>query len=355
MDLQIRTFSELNIEEPIFDTLKKNYIGFEEWFEKKAINGDSAYVFFDDEGKIIDFLYLKIEEEALEDVDPILPAKKRLKVGTFIILSRNTRRGERFMKKIMDRAIHDDVDEIYVTIFPIPELEYLISFFKDYGFNHVANKKHETSKVEYVLVKNMREVTFDIKRDYPLVSKVRVEKRILAIKPNYHTVLFPDSILDNENPYDLVQDISSTNSIYKIYICWMKDVDKLKHGDLLLIYRTSDWPGYANYRSVITSVCTVDEVKTFKDFIDENDFVHYTNQYSIFSERELRSWFKFRNNFVVIKMLYNVAFTKRVIRKDLLEKVGLNENAYWGFLSITDEQFDKIVELGQADGRYFIN
>jgi hypothetical protein len=54
-------------------------------------------------------------------------------------------------------------------------------------------------------------------------------------------------------------------------------------------------------------------------------------------------------------MLYNVAFTRKVIRKKLLEEVGLDGNAYWGFLSVTDEQFNQIVELGQADGRYFID
>ena len=39
----------------------------------------------------------------------------------------------------------------------------------------------------------------------------------------------------------------------------------------------------------------------------------------------------------------------------ILDDVGLNGNAYWGFMSITDEQFNKIIELGQADGRYFID
>ncbi|MBO7552545.1 MAG: N-acetyltransferase [Bacteroidaceae bacterium] len=355
MDLEIKSFSELNLEDTFFDSLKNSYPEFSEWFNKKAANGESAYVFFDKENNILDFLYLKIEEDSIEDVIPVLPAKKRLKVGTFKISPRHSRRGERFMKKIMDRAIADNVDEVYVTIFPKPELEYLITFFNIYGFHHVANKDHGDKGSEYVLVKNLRTYEGDIVKDYPFVSKVGCEKRILAIRPDYHTALFPDSILNNEDPYDLIQDVSSTNSIHKIYICWMKDVDKLKQGDLILIYRTNDGKGYANYRSVITSVCTVNEVKTFKDFRDENDFIDYTNQYSVFSRKDLSRWYKYKNNFTVLKMLYNVAFTKRVIRKKLLEEIGLDGNAYWGFLSVTDEQFNKIVELGQADGRYFID
>lgn len=355
MDLEIKLFSELNLEDTFFDTLKESYPEFSDWFNRKAENGETAYVFFDEKGKILDFLYLKIEEDAIEDVTPVLPAKKRLKVGTFKIKPRHSRRGERFMKKIMDHAISENVDEVYVTIYPKPELEYLISSFEKYGFHHIANKNHGDQGSEYVLVKDMRTFEGDIVKDYPFVSKAETEKRILAIKPDYHTALFPDSILNNEDPYDLVQDVSSTNSIHKIYICWMKDVDKLKQGDLILIYRTNDGKGYANYRSVITSVCTVHEVKTFKDFKNEDDFIKYTNQYSIFSLKELSRWYKYKNNFTVIKMLYNVAFTRKVIRKKLLEDVGLDGSAYWGFLPVTDEQFNQIVELGQADGRYFID
>lgn len=355
MDLEIKSFSELNIEDPFFDSLKESYPEFQEWFKRKATNGESAYVFFDEDDKILDFLYLKIEEDAIEDVTPVLPAKKRLKIGTFKILPRHSRRGERFMKKIMDHAVSDDVDEVYVTIFPKPELDYLIRSFEKYGFYHVADKEHGERGREYVLVKDMRTIKRDVIKDYPFVLKTGVEKRLLAINPNYHTVLFPDSILKNEDPYDLVQDISPTNSIHKIYICWMKDVDKLKRGDLILIYRTTDGKGYANYRSVVTSVCTVDEIKTFKDFKDEDEFIDYTNRYSIFSSKELSRWYNYKNNFTVIKMLYNVAFTKKVIRKSLLEEIGLDGNAYWGFLPISDEQFNKIVELGQADGRYFID
>ena len=57
---------------------------------------------------------------------------------------------------------------------------------------------------------------------------------------------------------------------------------------------------------------------------------------------------------VVIKMLYNVAFTKRVIRKDLIEQAGLDGQVRWSLLSLTDAQFKKIIEMGKADERYFI-
>lgn len=355
MDISVRPFSELNIEDTFFDSLKKSYPEFSSWFFRKANAGETAYVFFDEQEKIVDFLYLKVEHGKLQDVTPILPAKKRLKVGTFKILPRHSRRGERFMKKIMDRAISENVDEVYVTIFPTEELKYLIQSFENYGFKHIANKNHGANGAEWVLVKNMRNIEGNILHDYPIVKITGTDKFILSIRPDYHTRLFPDSILKTENPYHLVQDVSPTNSIHKIYICWMRDVNLLKKGDLLLIYRTSDGLGAANYRSVVTSLCVVNEIKTYKDFANEDDFIGYTNKYSIFSEGDLRKWYKYKNNFTVVKMLYNVAFSKRVIRKQLLEDVGMNPNVYWGFCKVSDEQFDKILKLGKVDERYIID
>lgn len=353
MDLEIKKFADIDLQDGFFDSLRDSYPEFDQWFTKKARVGESAYVFYQENGLVNDFLYLKNEGGEISDVEPALPAKKRLKVGTFKLLSRGTRRGERFMKKIMDRAIVDDVDEIYVTIFPTNELKYLIKSFETFGFVHLADKDHGGKGKEWVLVKDMRKMQDDVVKDYPFVKSVGTNKRLLSIHPTYHTKLFPDSILKNES-YDLVQDITPTNGIYKIYICWMKDAATLRRGDNVVIYRMGDGKGPAYYRAVATSLCTVTEVKQYGDFDSLESFLKYT-QYSVFSEVERRNWYHFKSSFIVIKMLYNVAFTKRVIRKDLLEKVGISSDAYWGFCPLTDEQYKKILELGGADGRYFVD
>lgn len=353
MDLVIKKFAEIDIKDEFFDSLRESYPEFDRWFAKKAAADETAYVFYREDGKVNDFLYLKLETEAMTDVVPVLPAKKRLKVGTFKLLSRGTRRGERFMKKIMDCAIAKDVDEIYVTIFPTPELKYLVNLFESFGFVHVADKPHGEDHNEWVLVKDMRTLLGDIIKDYPFIELGNTNKYLLSIHPDFHTKLFPDSILRNES-YDLVQDITPTNGIYKTYICWMKDTAMLKPGDNVVIYRMNDGQGSAYYRSVATSVCTVTEIKQFKDFDTLESFLKYT-QYSVFSEDDRKYWYQHKKNFIVIKMLYNVAFTKRVIRKDLIEQVGISPDTYWGFCPLSDEQFKKIITLGKANERYFVD
>ena len=355
MDLQLHKFSEIDLTDTFFDSLRESYPEFDAWFRKKSDEGATAYTYYIN-GALADFLYLKVEDEVLLDVDPALPKKKRLKVGTFKVdnESRHTTRGERFMKKIMDVAIAEDVDEVYVTIYPTGSLTKLIHMFEVFGFIHIAVKPHEGRNSEEVLVKDMRIHVDDLVLDYPFIKKTGSNKYVLSIKPEYHTRLFPDSILNNEQKYDLIRDVSEPNSIYKIYICWMKGVNHLRRRDKLIIYRTNDHMGPAKYRSVCTSVCTVSEVKTYEDFADEEEFVKYTNRYSVFSEQELSGWYKTKKHFTVIKMLYNIAFTKRVINKVMKEHVGLQPD-YWGFFKLTEDQFDKLLELGEIDERYIVD
>ena len=355
MDLQVQRFSDIDLNDSFFDSLRASYPEFNEWYNKKAAAGATAYCYYVD-NELKDFLYLKIEEEELSDLTPALPAKKRLKVGTFKVDNedRYTTRGERFMKKIMDKAIAEDVNEIYVTMFPTEELQGLIRMFEKFGFSHIADKPHEGGNAEYVLIKDMTTHVDDFKLDYPFVKKASSNKYVLSIVPEFHTHLFPDSILKNEKKYDLIQDVSETNSIYKIYLCWMQGTRNLKAGDKLIIYRTSDEEGKAYYRSVCTSVCTVCEVKTYRDFENEEEFIKYTNRYSVFKEHELRRWYKNKKYFIVIKMVYNIAFTKKVINMVMKEQVGLKPK-YWGFFKLTDAQFDKLLELGEIDERYIID
>ncbi|RAW99226.1 hypothetical protein CKY04_10280 [Photorhabdus sp. S8-52] len=97
-----------------------------------------------------------------------------------------------------------------------------------------------------------------------IVNKAK-NKYLLSIYPEFHTRLFPDSRLLTESP-NIVQDVSHTNSIHKIYICAMQDVLHMKRGDIIVIYRTADKQGPARYRSVINSLCIVEEVRVINEF-----------------------------------------------------------------------------------------
>ncbi len=124
---------------------------------------------------------------------------------------------------------------------------------------------------------------------------------------------------------------------------------------MLAIYRTNDYLGPAKYRSVVTSICQVEEIRTKKDFANVTEFIKYTNKYSIFDENELISWFSTKKDLIVIKMTYNIALTRRVTRQYLLDEVGISPNIYWGFFQLTDAQFNSIITKGEIDENIIIN
>ncbi|EAN8402946.1 N-acetyltransferase, partial [Salmonella enterica] len=138
---------------------------------------------------------------------------------------------------------------------------------------------------EFVYARSLSDVNGDVLLDYPLVLPTEKKKFILAIRPDYHTRLFPDSKLVNESP-DIVQDVSHTNSIHKIYICGMDSVQLMHRGDVIVIYRMTDGKGPAKYRSVATSICVVESVRHITSFNDEDSFVKYCYKFSVFSEKE---------------------------------------------------------------------
>lgn len=202
------------------------------------------------------FLYLKIEDEIDENIFPQLEAKKRLKVGTFKIDAHGTKLGERFIKKIFDIALFKKVDEIYVTIFE--KHKGLINLLETFGF-YKHGTKITSNGTELVLIKKFINIKNNILKDYPIVQTEYKSKFVLSIMPKFHTMLFSDSILNNES-VDILKDTSYTNSIHKIYICAMQGVQNFNNGDLVLIYRINDYKGSARYRSVVTSVCVIEEV-----------------------------------------------------------------------------------------------
>ena len=346
--INLEKFSAVDLTDVFFDSLKSDYPGFEDWFKRKADAGETAYVQRDEFDKVQAFLYLKIEDGAIEDVTPVMPPKRRLKIGTFKVDGHNTRVGERFFKKAFDFALNHSVEEIYVTIFDRVMQKPLIEKVKNFGFQEYGKKEGEL-----VFVKSLQVDWNDPEKDYPLIHRRDRDKYVLSIYPRYHSLIFPDSSVMGER-YDMMSDVSHANSIHKIYISFIQDTQVLKTGDILLTYRTTDEEGRAWFRSVVTSVCVVEEVKKRSDFKNVDELLKYTKGYSVFAEEDLRKWYR-SPRFVLIKMTYNLALAKRLNRAMLVETVHIPADIYWGFFKISDQQFNNIIHLGECNENYFID
>lgn len=345
MNLTLQNFQNVDLRDPFFDSLKADYAEFSAWFIRKAMANESAYVFLDDHGTIDGFLYLKIEDGIVDDTNPPLPPARRLKVGTLKINAHGTKLGERFVKKIFDHAISTGVVEIYVTVFEAHAG--LITLLTRYGFMQVATKTSPNG-IELVLVKRMWQLGTTPLQSYPLVQVAGRNVYLLALYPEWHSRLLPDSILRNEDT-SIVQDISHTNSIHKVYLAAMAGVQDLRAGDVLLIYRTTDNQGPARYRSVATSICIVEEYRHIDSFATQDEFMAYCKPYSVFNEIELTRFWLRRNYPYIFRFTYNIALPRRVTRGTMIDECGINENAYAGFMRLTPAQFHAIISRGQVN------
>lgn len=309
---------------------------------KKARNKEKAYIFKNESGLLQGFLYLKDEYENEPDylkVTPPLTPKRRMKVGTFKIEQTGIRLGERFLKIIFDNARSRKVDEIYVTLFENKrdEVKRLKSLMEEWGFRKHGYK----SNGELVLVKTME--TYDYnespKFNYPLF-KSAPDCYFLPIYAQYHTDLFPDMILKNEDMHLYEDKKAHRYALEKIYLSGSYDASA-NPGDLFVIYRIAEREP-KKYTSVITGIAIIESITKAKT---ADECVAICKNRSVFTEEEIREMHKTRP--IVIKLLDYMPFTTKVTL-DQLRANGIvgKTSGPRPFNHISKEQFEIIYRLG---------
>jgi len=340
-------FGTINLADSFFDSFKEDYKGFDKWYLKKS--DETAYVTIN-KGNILSFLFLKVEnkDENYSDIEPAFIPKKRLKIGTFKVISNGVRLGERFMKIIFDNAIQNKVDEIYVTIFDKrEEQKRLIGLFEDWGFVLYGSKSTSNGN-ELVYVRNFtpRFNAENPKLTFPYLTR-NSNIFMIPIYPDYHTELLPDSILTTESPYDFIESQPHRNAISKVYIS--RSIERnINKGDIIVFYRTAAQDRSAYYSSVITTIAIAEG--KIVNIRDENDFILKCRKRSIFTDEELKKYWNWNPRFrpFIINFLYTHSFPtgKRVNRQRLLE-LGVitgGQDELRGLKRISKEQFELILK-----------
>lgn len=336
-------FGQIDVNDEFFNSLRNNYGGikFNEWYVRKS--DEKAYVHYNAFNELSGFLYIKIEEkdEQYTDIEPKFEPKKRLKIGTFKVVSTGYRLGERFLQIIFDNAINRDVDEIYVTMYDnTDELQKLKETFTNWGFEEYGLKNGK----ELVLVKKMKEYNRikTIKQNFPNIDYC-VKKLFLPIEPQYHTRLFPDSMLFTERKLEFENYLGFRYALEKCYISfsYKKNFNK---GDIVLIYRKGLVNEQKSYKSVISSVCIIEEV--YRDIKSKDEMIKICKNRSVFNINELnRIWESGKDKIQILKLIYIASFEKKIILKRLWD-MGIVQfpGGPRPFDEISDSQFDMIIK-----------
>lgn len=351
LSIKKELFGNIDLKDDFFASFKEDYVGFEKWFNKKA--DEIAYI-CKYKNKIIAFLYLKVEEknENYVEVEPKMYPKKRLKIGTFKVISNGFKLGERFLKIVFDNALHFKVDEIYVTIFNKSiEQQRLISLLKDWGFCDFGTKT-TLSGTELVLIRDFnKKVDLDNpKLTYPYITK-NTNCFLVPIYPEYHTNLLPDSILKTESATDFIENEPHRNAISKVYVC--RSVERsLKIGDIIIFYRTG-----GIYKGVVSTIGVVESVVTNISTVE--DLILLCRKRSVFTDQQLvEHWnYSSKSRPFIVNFLYVYSLKNRINLKNLID-LGIIKNidsVPRGFAKIPMEHFETIIKTSESNGSFIID
>ncbi len=335
----------LDLRDSIFDSLREEYKGFNDWWRNKSREGRKAWVHYVGR-KIGAILILKEENEPIDSIPP-LPKRKRLKICTLKVdpIDRGSKIGELFIKISIQTAIQKNIDEIYLTHFTKPN-DFLVALIEEYGFHQVAKKNGEDIFVKRLVPdKNKIYYPYQIYKEfYPSFYDGKdVNKFIVPIRPEWHNRLFTDykrrQLTLSESAGEFIVE---GNTIKKAYLSHSK-IKGMKEGDILLFYRSKDIKG-------ITSLGIVEKV--YENITNPNVIISYVGKRSVYSRIDIKKMSV--KPVKIILFWWNTHFDKPLVYNWLLNSKIL-AGPPQAITKITHEQYLKIKEVTNINERYTVN
>lgn len=339
------TLSQLNIHDSFFDSFKKDYLNYTEWFQRKS--NDKVFV-SKRKGNVIALLKLKIEDKQSEfdDIRPQIFKKKLLKVSSFKIEPNRTKLAERFFRIIFNMASYEKVDGIYVTLFDNTEQKRRLKrLFEKWGFYLWGYKKGSS---EIVLYRNFTK-KFNFKSPqttFPFHSGSR-GVYLVSVDSTYANALLGINLelnqLHDVEPYK--------NAISKILITY-----NLKHnietGSLILFVSE------IRHKKSIVGVGIVQDVH--KNLKDEPTLLRICRKRSIFDDNRLKiCWNRQTDDkrLSTIEFLYVAQFSEDTFPENQIRSLGIDTDLLHNQepFKISEIQFNKLISNTQYENDYIAN
>lgn len=321
----------INLKDPIFDSLREGYKGFDDWYNTASAEQRKAWI-VELDGKLAGVCIYK--KEMVEEFSGL--GVPNLKLCTFKVdeFARGGKLGELLLKQAFMYSAKNGMKSTWLTAFP--RHEYLVSFVKDFGFQvHKQFKiNKETGESEMVYFKEhfppkdlprMEALNFHIKYSPYFYDDDSVDKFIVPIVPEYHDILFPEVkkqlSLEGLNPLGN----APGNTIKKVYLsrALMKEMNA---GSLIYFYRSS--PDQA-----IVTLGLVEKTYRLKNLSDVLDVIGKRSVYTLKQIQEMLS-----SELFVIEFRFIQHFEKTVGYKKLQE-LGILKGPPQGPLKLPSDRY----------------
>lgn len=357
-NFSLRKFSDIDLNDPFFDSLKADYPGdgtspsFADWFPRKAAEGRSALVFYDEDG-LGAFICIKPEDEAIILKDGSLPKKMRCKISTMKIAERfrGQRIGEGAIGLVLWKWQQTGFKDIYVTVYDKQDL--LISQLTKFGFIKIGYNPDGES----VYFRSRDNVDYsDPYKSFPFINPDFQHSGYLIIDEHYHDTMFPYSEVKNTLQTKVA--LSVSNGLSKIYVGQQYSAPPYGPGDPIFIYRRHTGPVGKRYKSCLTSFCIVTKVILAKQNGKHNmtfeELLNSIGNKSVFDTGELKTRYDNDKNVIVYEMLYYGYFGSG----NNINMAWLDDNHHWcnahgvsypSLVQLSPDEFKEILKEGNVD------
>lgn len=325
------------LEGPIFDSLRADYYGFNDWFIRSCQQGRQGWVARDENGKLGAICIYK--EEMDPQVTPGLKFSGRvLKLCTMKVEKnvRGQKLGELFLKAAFRHASKNNYEKIYVTV--KEKHTELVELLCDFGFGAIGIDHNQDT----VFVKEhpqepptsmVDSVPYHIKFSPHFKGGREVGKFLVPIRPGYHQQLFPDAG-DRQLKLPFAGPLPG-NAIKLAYLCRAK-TRAIKPGDVLIFYRSQD-----------TQECTTIGIVESVDRFDDTDMIlERVLKRTVYTRKEIEDICSKSCLVMLFRLQSHLA---KPVDMSTLKKLGV-KGPIQSIRKITDEQFRSVAKLGEVEG-----
>lgn len=321
-----------------FDSLRAGYVGFDDWFRRKARENRKAWAYRDETSVLGAICVYDVQtDEVVTDEGKRLDGKA-LKLCTFKVGQsvRGRKVGELFLKAAFRYGTENACENIFIHA-DVEKHVYLVNLLVDFGFDDVGSygadrvfvKQHPVNAPD---IAGISPLDF-VRRFYPHYRDGHlVQKFLVPIQQEFHRILFPD--------YQALQAQlfaprgSVGNAIKLAYLCHAAS-KQIRPGDVLLFYRSED-------EQAVTSLGVVDQFAVLSDAASIAAMVSRRTVYSI---QDIEGMSTRPTKVILFRLVKH--FTTPVTLKRLLDD-GVVAGNIQSITKISDDAFSRVLAAAGA-------
>ncbi|WP_152418366.1 PIN domain-containing protein [Halorubrum aidingense] len=347
LSLERTTLGELDLSDPIFDSLKRDYSRFESWAQEKSER--TSWVTYNTDRSLGALLVLKPNEVEALGASHSLGRSRRMKISTLKVAEHRwgSKIGELLVSISIREAVHHELDEIYLTYYDDGTDDYFVELIRSYGFEYAAEEKDGESVFLKRLTPGPGHNPDPIgitKNYYPsFYDGTEVDKYLTPIRPTYHDRLFTSyqnrqtSLVEFDGEFH-----TEGNAIKKAYLTGAKNY-QIEPGDILLFYRSVD-------EKAVTSIGVCEEA--YFNITDTDKIQKLVGKRSVFTADEIAERAESGTNVILFRWHFDL--DECISYKNLLDS-GVLSGPLQVMQGISEEDYEYIKEQGGLDGRFALD